>query len=306
MKYFVIILFICFLTIPSCEKIELYIPRPECKSDWLTNSSYHSNVYNPSDIKNLPESFTANINGKPWKADSSASGYYYKGHIGVWGSDKDYRIAINFEENDFENAGINILNYYGSEVLEKEMNLIEFDPVNGTISINFNARLRLRTSYPGEYREVVIEDGKIQNIKFEKLSCRPDYVIRNIDSPLKGIWYLIEITDCTTNSQYFPPCDYNAFISFDTLNTGAYSTLSYDHYVSAWCANEFGSSYKFLNDTTIVTSSGSVTQVGVASYAKDYENLFFSLLCCDTLILKQNKNLLEIKKRDNIFLRFYK
>jgi hypothetical protein len=208
---------------------------------------YHTNVYNPPDVKNLPRSFAANINGKPWKADSSASGYYYKGLVGVWGSDKDYRIAINFEENYFENAGIYILNYYGSEVLEKEMNLIEFDPVKGTISIIFKARLRLRTSYSGENREVVIEDCKIQNIKFERLSCRPDYSIRNIDSPLKGIWHLIEIPDCTANSQYFPPCDYDTFISFDTLNTGAYSALSYDNYVSAWCANEFGSSYRRLS-----------------------------------------------------------
>jgi hypothetical protein len=305
-KYSVIFLFIFFITVPSCEKIDMYIPKPECKSDWLTNALYHTNVYKPTDVDNLPETFTAIINGRPWKADSSSSGYYYKGHISVWGSDKNYWIGISFNENDFENAKINILNYPWSEVLEKELNLIEFDPINGTISINFKARVRLKTSYNSEYSQVVIENGKINNVKFEELSCRPNYVLQDTDSPLKGIWHLIEITDCTANSQYFPPCGYNPFISFDTLNSGAYNTLPYKQYVSAWCANEFGPSYKLLNDTTIVISQGSVTQVGIASYAKDYENLFFSLLCCDTLILKRNKNLLEIRKRGNIFLRFYK
>lgn len=308
-KVILLAVLLIFLSFTTCEKVgihDYYFPKLECKSDWLTNPNYHKAKYKQPTIKNPPKSFTAIINGKPWRADSLVSASYYNGHASVGGYNKDYWVVIHVDKNDFANANIYILNYAGDKVLEKEINIVEFDTINGTVSINFKAKLELHTSYPVQISQVVIENGKIENVKFEELFCRPDYVLQNSDSPLKGIWHLIEITDCATNTQYYPPCNYHPFISFDTLNAGQSSPSLYKHHVSAWCGNEFSPSYEFLNDTTIIVSNGSVTQVGVSAVGKDFEELFFSLLCCDTMIIKQNKNLLEIKKHGNIFLRFYK
>jgi hypothetical protein len=297
------------LVFTTCEKDgiqEYYYPKLECESDWLTNPEYHMAVYRPPAIKNSPKSFTATVNGKLWQADSLVSASYYKGNVVIGGYNKDYWVVIRFSKNDYSNANIYVLNYDGNKVLEKGLKIVDLDTIRGTVSVNFRAIIELHTSYPVQISQVIIEAGKIENVKFKDLFCRPDYVVQNTDTALRGIWHLIEISNCTTNSQYYPPCGYDPFISFDTLNSGPPVSSGYNNFVSAWCVNEFSPSYEFLNDTTIVISNGGESQVGTGEIVGDFEKLFFSLLCCDTMVIKQNKNLLEIKKRGNIFLRFYK
>ena len=317
MKLLKIALLIILLFITSdCEKIEsFYYPRPECGSDWLTNAYYHQQVDNIPEITNSPDAFAATINGTSFSGTSFVKASYYKEHISVWTSNDDYYIALNLEDNGNGNSYIELeLNKYTSysrELLEKTITLTDLDPVNGTVSIEFSARFKVHTYTPTVFDgDIVIENGKIQNVKFMQLFCRPDYTLSNADSILYGTWNLIEITDCNTNSVYYPPCYClftNPLIDIDTAKRAfTDEDYIYDYDLSAWEVNEYSISYKFLNDTTIVTSGGWVTQVGATLYELDYENLFFSLMSMDTITIKLNKNLLELKTSENVFLRFYK
>jgi hypothetical protein len=317
MKIFKIAPLIILLLITSdCEKTEsFYYPRSECGSDWLTNAYYHQQVDKVPEITNSPDAFTATINGTPFSGTSFVKASYYKERISVWTSNGDYYISLDLEENGNGSSQIelNLNKYtaYSRKLLEKTITLTDLDPVNGTVSIEFSARFEVHTYTPTVFDgDIVIENGKIQNVKFMQLFCRPDYTLSNADSILYGTWNLIEITDCNTNSVYYPPCYClftNPLIDIDTAKrafTDEY--LIYDYDLRAWEVNECSMSYKFLNDTTIVTSGGGATQVGSTIYELDYESLFFSLITKDTITIKLNKNLLELKTSENVLLRFYK
>jgi hypothetical protein len=311
MKLLLIFLFILFLSCPSCEKIEYYIPKPECTSDWLTNPVYHRPVQVITVGKNAPDIFSATVNGTRWKADSGIYAYYYKGRGYINGRNKDYAVSISFTNDDPSGATFNLLFYktnsaYSYSIKEKSLSNINYDAESNTLSLNFSIRCEVLYQNNGSTASFAFENGAVQNAKCEVLFCRPVYKEENSLSPRAGEWNLIEITDCNTNSQYFPPCYYKTGIYLDTIvNNPEYHSL-YKYTLHAWCGNESSPSYEYLNDTTIITSSGGATQIGMTAEGHDFEGMFFTLMNSNTLIIKQKNNLLELKTLNNIFLRFYK
>jgi hypothetical protein len=212
MKTKISALFLLLLIITTCERVgnlQFYIPRPECKSDWLTSIYYHQPVLKQPAEGDDTDTTYVRINGNSWKA---------------------------------------------------------------------------------------------------KLFCRPDYKLKMFEenTGYYGEWKLIEITDCITNSVYYPPCEYGVYFELDTVKSNQSPGQLYEFSIRASLRNCFSCSFKFLNDTTIVTSSISGTQVLDVAWVMDYEHLFSHLLSRDTLIIKSKRNLLELKTANKTFLRFFK
>lgn len=154
---------------------------------------------------------------------------------------------------------------------------------------------------------------------------RPAYKLANSDSSLYlyptktwewdgGWWELIEIAECNTGKVYYPcarvPGE-ESFLGFDPDKHPEYCQSYPDLFpfenfciASTWNSSTF--TYKYLNDSTILTSHGGATQAGVSPEAGAFFKLYLSYLQNTTLIIKKHKNLLELRTPDNVFLRFYK
>ena len=155
---------------------------------------------------------------------------------------------------------------------------------------------------------------------------RPAYKLAKSDSSLYlypsnteycewegGWWELIEITDCSDAKVYYP-CAFpgeESYLGFDpdkhpSLVQSNPDLYPYENFCIATTWNSSTFTYKFLNDTTIITSYGGATQAGVSPEASAFFRMYKALLQNRTLTIKKNKNLLELKTPDNVFLRFYK
>ena len=156
---------------------------------------------------------------------------------------------------------------------------------------------------------------------------RPAYKLAKSDSSLYlypissspgefdgGWWELIEIADCIEGKVYYPcariPGE-KSFLGFDPdkhtdWNQSDPELFPYENFCIATTWNSSTFTYKYLNDSTIVTSRGGATQAGVSQEARAFFQMYLSLLHNKTLIIKQHMNLLELRTPDNVFLRFYK
>ena len=155
---------------------------------------------------------------------------------------------------------------------------------------------------------------------------RPAYKLAQSDSSLYlccksedrwfegGWWELIEISDCSAGKVYYP-CARNpgeqSMLGFDPekhpdWNQSYPEQFPYENFCTATTWNSSTFTYKYLNDSTIITSHGGATQAGVSPEASVFFRMYLTLLHNTTLIIKKNKNLLELRTPDNVFLRFYK
>jgi hypothetical protein len=155
---------------------------------------------------------------------------------------------------------------------------------------------------------------------------RPTYKLAKSDSSLylccksddswfeEGWWKLIEIADCNEEIVYYP-CARNAgeqsMLGFDPdkhpdLNLSDPDLYTYENFCTATTWNSSTFTYKYLNDSTIITSRGGATQAGVSTEAAAFFRMYLRLLHNNTLVIKKHKNLLELRTPDNVFLRFYK
>jgi len=156
---------------------------------------------------------------------------------------------------------------------------------------------------------------------------RPAYKLAKSDSSLYlyptssspgefegGWWELIEIADCIEGKVYYPcariPGE-KSYLGFDPgkhtdWNQSDPELFPYENFCIATTWNSSTFTYKYLNDSTIVTSRGGATQAGVSQEARAFFQMYLSLLHNKTLIIKQHMNLLELRTPDNVILRFYK
>jgi hypothetical protein len=155
---------------------------------------------------------------------------------------------------------------------------------------------------------------------------RPAYKLAKSDSSLylscksedhwfeAGWWKLIEIADCSAGKVFYP-CALNpgeqSMLGFDPdkhpdWNLSYPEQFPYENFCTATTWNSSTFTYKYLNDSTILTSRGGVTQAGVSPEARAFFHMYLSLLHNKTLIIKKHKNLLELRIPDNVILRFYK
>jgi hypothetical protein len=156
---------------------------------------------------------------------------------------------------------------------------------------------------------------------------RPAYKLAKSDSSLYlypanntsgdfegGWWELIEIADCSAGKVYYP-CALNpgeeSMLGFDPdkhpdLCQSYPDLFPYENFCIATTWNSSTFTFKYLNDSTILTSHGGATQAGVSPEAAAFFKLYLSLLQNTTLIIKKHRNLLELRTPDNVFLRFYK
>lgn len=154
---------------------------------------------------------------------------------------------------------------------------------------------------------------------------RPAYKLAKTDSSLflfpsgepwefVGWWTLIEIADCNKEIVYYPcardPLE-ATMLGFDPNKHSDYNEsypdlYPYENFCIATTYNSSTFTYKYLNDSTILTSRGGATQAGLSPEATKLFRMYLSLLHNTTLVIKKNKNLLELRTPDNVFLRFYK
>jgi hypothetical protein len=155
---------------------------------------------------------------------------------------------------------------------------------------------------------------------------RPAYKLAKSDSTLylsckteenwyeSGWWTLIEIANCNEGKVYYP-CAKNtgeqSMLGFDPekhplWNQSDPQYYPYENFCTATTWNSSTFTYKYLNDSTIITSHGGATQAGVSAEAAAFFSRYLKLLQNTTLVIKKNKNLLELRTPDNVFLRFYK
>ena len=155
---------------------------------------------------------------------------------------------------------------------------------------------------------------------------RPAYKLAQSDSSLYlccksedhwfegGWWELIEISDCSAGKVYYP-CACNpgeqSMLGFDPekhpdWNQSYPEQFPYENFCTATTWNSSTFTYKYLNDSTIITSRGGATQAGVSPEASAFFRMYLTLLHNKTLIIKKNRNLLELRTPDNVFLRFFK
>jgi hypothetical protein len=156
---------------------------------------------------------------------------------------------------------------------------------------------------------------------------RPAYKLAKSDSSLYlypanntsgqfegGWWKLIEITNCSAATVYYPcalnPGE-NSMLGFDPdkhpdLCQSYLDLFPYENFCIATTWNSSTFTYKYLNDSTIITSHSGATQAGLSPEATELFRMYLSLIQNTTLVIKKNKNLLELRTPDNVFLRFYK
>lgn len=307
-----LLVFLALILFPTCEKQQdYYTPEVECRSDWLTNPYYHQPVAKIPAVTNSPDAMTGVISGVKWKSESSPWGYHYKSVTRVSGLYNSMKIVVNYikgspAESDFYVMKGNT--YFSYAVREGNITSFSIDTVARIINMQFNTRMIYRDVNSNDYDTIIVESGKVTNLKYADQFGRPEYVLQKADSAFGGYWNLIEICDCSAGKVYYPPHESSFFIDFDTVKYSSGSSQSYPyHYpvlAGAWNDSQF--SYDFINDSTIVTSTGGATQVGTTLEEQDYFSMFYHLIEGRTLTVKKNKNLLELITEENVYLRFFK
>lgn len=137
------------------------------------------------------------------------------------------------------------------------------------------------------------------------LCCKTEYGFED------GWWTLVEIADCNSGIVYYP-CRYvGSRLGFEPdkkpeLNQLYPEQYPYEYFITATTGNASGFTYQYLNDSTIITSGGGATHAGVPQEVQDFFLMYASLLQNTTLVIKKNRNLLELRTPENVFLRFYK
>jgi|GEM_PF-6833316 len=284
-----------------------------CDCDWLNHPIYHSKNTEKGPLKNDPESFTASINGKSWKASQKIRIIYYEESLTVMGENDSHRLHFRISDVNKKDAHVdfniwlkNMENYhYSVNPSEIQFQIINLNTVKGTVTAKFRASIHLEAGhYSGPY---VIDGGRLEKVKFSRLYCKKNYTLKDIKTDFRGRWKLIEIADCGTNTLHHPPCTSDPYVDFAPEDSVRYSGVGkYEHKFKAYgTANVMHSSFKFLNDSTIVTSGAAQTLVGSSGYKMDYEELYFSCLSNDTFRVKMAYNLLELVNSKGDRIRFH-
>lgn len=311
-KLKIILIFLLLVIFIRCEKTEdLYTPGIVCTSDWLTNMSYHLPVV-PSDIAALQPSFTISVDGLPWTANTiyATKGSDGKRNINILGSHLFF--YISFYGSRADTARITLDPYYASsnKIIEKKIGHCSYNEQTGVLNMDFSLKVVQHYTYPSDYTDTIeYTAGKIRDTRVHDFYERTEYKLSTADSVLHGEWRLIEITDCASGELLYPPYVWPFYMEFDT--TGFKYDPDPQYYPYKYPAHIYGRnshslSFEFINDTTIVTSGDGSTQAGMAKEDADYYYMLCDLVDWTTLTLKMNKNLLELKTKDNIYLRFFK
>ena len=284
-----------------------------CGCDWLNNPIYHSQNKENEPVKNDPESFTASINGKIWRASQKIRIIYYKGSLTVMGENDSHRLHFRISDVNKKDAHVdfniwlkNMENYhYSVNPSEVQFQIINLNTVKNTVTAKFRASIHLEAEhYRGTY---AISNGRLDQVKFSRLYCKKNYTLKDIKTDFRGRWKLIEIADCGSNTIHHPPCTSDPYVDFAPEDSARYSGVGKykDKFKVYGTANVMESSFKFLNDSTIVTSGAAQTLVGSSGYKMDYEKLYFSYLSNDTFRIRMAYNLLELVNSDGDRIRFH-
>lgn len=281
----------------------------------FSQKTYSKNFANESNLNDTIYEFNATINGSLWEA-SSVNAKYYKGHLWINGENDDYTISINrFRiKNGKQDADCYLIDKsknlkHSVELLNSTLNIIELNLLEGYITATFEFSCKIEYLQFEKTLNYTVTKGKINKLKFNLIFCCPHYEIKIGNYDKFGKWNLAKIYDNNLDTTYYPACNRKASIELrDTIDYSfSNSEQSYEHplVATAGC-NTLCSSYKILNDSTIVTSNGYMTLIGCEQYINDYENLYYSTLSNDTFLIDINNNIMKLTSNKGKELTFYK
>jgi hypothetical protein len=150
--------------------------------DWLNNPIYHSQNKENEPVKNDPESFTASINGKSWRASQKIRIIYYEGSLTVMGENDSHRLHFRISDVNKKDAHVdfniwlkNMENYhYSVNPSEVQFQIINLNTVKNTVTAKFRASIHLEAEhYSGTY---AISNGRLDQVKFSRLYCKKNYI----------------------------------------------------------------------------------------------------------------------------------
>ena len=273
------------------------------------------NVTVESNMTDTINEFTAIINGSLWKANN-VTAKYYEGSLSIYGENDEYFLSINrFRiKNGKQDADCYLTDKNNNlkhwlELLNSNLNVIELNLQEGyiTATFEFSCKINYQTfEKPIDYR---ITNGKINTLKFSPIFCCPNYEIKTGSFEKFGIWNLVKIYDNNLDTTYYPVCSRGATLNLRDTIDYAFSNadLSYEHPLVAYAGcNILRSSYSILNDSTIVTSHGSMTSLGCEEYINDYEDLYYRTLTNDTFLIDINNNIMKLTSNKGKELTYYK